>query len=128
MKNMSFFITTKQFLAKTKTVTRRFGWSSLRRGEIVRAVEKSRGLKLGQKVKPLGLIRIVSIRREPLYKITQSDCILEGFPELTPREFTAMICNHYKCKEFESINRIEFAYYTPPGYLPGFYRQGVTRP
>ena len=107
-RNMSFALTTKQFKARTKTVTRRLGWYFLKPGDIVRGVEKTMGLKLGEKLKPLGYIRIVSIRREPLNTITQEDVIAEGFPKLTTDEFMAMLVAHYRVTPDRFFNRIEF--------------------
>lgn len=69
-RNMSFAMTTGQFKARTKTVTRRFGWWFLKPGDVVRGVEKAMGLKKGEKVKALSLIRIVAARPEPLNAIT----------------------------------------------------------
>ena len=44
-RNMSFAMTTEQIRARTKTVTRRFGWWFLKAGDQVWAVEKAMGLK-----------------------------------------------------------------------------------
>lgn len=61
---MSFSLTTPQFLARTKTVTRRLGWARAKVGDIVTAVEKAQGLKAGEKVRRLGTIRLLSVERE----------------------------------------------------------------
>ena len=110
-RNMSFAMTTEQFIARTKTVTRRFGWWFLRAGDIVCGVEKAMGLKRGEQIKRLGLIRIISTRPEPLNAITQGDCFKEGFPGLTPAEFVDMLQTHYSCGPDATINRIEFEYF-----------------
>lgn len=109
-RNMSFAMTTEQFKNKTKTVTRRFGWWFLKAGDVVMGVEKAMGLKKGEKINRLGLVRIVSTRKEPLCFITVADCIKEGFPNLEPVEFVDMLCKHYGCKYCEPVNRIEFEY------------------
>lgn len=109
-RNMSFALTTAQFKARTKTVTRRFGWWFLKPGDIVRGVEKSMGLKQGEKIKPLGLVRIISIRSEPLDAITQDDVAKEGFPQWTPRQFVSMLVDHYGVFPSAIVNRIEFEY------------------
>ena len=75
-RNMSFAMTKPQFLNRTKTVTRRLGWGFLKPGDVVMGVEKAMGLKKGEKVRKLGLIRIVSIRSEPLSAITQLGLLL----------------------------------------------------
>lgn len=111
MRNMSFAMTTEQVIDRTKTVTRRFGWWFLKPGDRVRAVKKAMGLKKGEKIESLCVIEIVSVRAEALCDITQEDCIKEGFGEMTPDEFVAMLCDHYKSVDKQSIvNRIEFKY------------------
>jgi len=109
-RNMSFAMTTEQFRNRTKTVTRRFGWSFLKPGDVVRGVEKAMGLKKGEKIKELWLIKIVSVRREPLSAITQDDVVLEGFPDWTADQFIQMLVDHYKVDPKTPVNRIEFEY------------------
>ena len=109
-RNMSFAMTTDQIKAQTKTVTRRFGWWFLEPGDEVRGVEKAMGLKRGEKIKPLAMVRIISTRAEPLNAITQADVIKEGFPDWTPEQFVQMLVDHYKVNPTETVNRIEFEY------------------
>jgi len=111
-RNMSFAMTTEQFKRRTKTVTRRFGWRFLKPGDVVCGVEKAMGLKKGEKIKRLGLIRIVSVREEPLCFITVEDCEKEGFPDMEPAEFVEMMREHYgpAIADLTPVNRIEFEY------------------
>ena len=114
-RNMSFAMTTPQFRARTKTVTRRFGWWFLKPGDVVMGVERSRGLKKGETVTRLGLIRIVSVRAEPAAAITgyadpQAELAREGFPHMAAVEFAAMLCRVNRKSEGERVNRIEFEY------------------
>lgn len=109
-RNMSFAMTTDQFRNRTKDVTRRFGWWFLKPGDEVLGVEKAMGLKKGEKVRPLGMIRIISTRLEPLNAITPDDVVREGFPGWTPEQFVKMLVSHYRVKEDKVINRIEFEY------------------
>ncbi|MEJ1396368.1 MAG: ASCH domain-containing protein [Candidatus Sedimenticola sp. (ex Thyasira tokunagai)] len=109
-RNMSFAMTTDQIKAQTKTVTRRFGWWFLKPGDVVRGVEKAMGLKKGEKVKQLAMVRIVSTRPEPLNAITKEDVIREGFPDWTPSQFIQMLVDHYKIDPAKTVNRIEFEY------------------
>lgn len=109
-RNMSFSMTTEQFRDRTKTVTRRFGWWNLKAGDVVRGVEKAMGLKKGEKVKPLGMIRILSVRDEPLSAITTGDCRLEGFPDMPPVEFVEQLCSATGKRPTDLVNRIEFEY------------------
>ena len=118
MRNMSFALTTAQMIAGTKTVTRRMGWKHLKAGELVQPVRKCMGLKPGEKIERLrGPIRIVSVRRENLWKMWleleygDEECRREGFPELTPLDFIDMFCaSHKGCTRGSEVTRIEFTY------------------
>ena len=115
-RNQSFSMTTLQYVAKSKTVTRRLGWWDIEPGEILSGVEKAQGLKRGEKIKRLGQHRVLSARGEPLRRMT--DCleygmlevVLEGFPDMTPGEFVEMFCWKNKCTPDRVVNRIEFEY------------------
>lgn len=96
--------------AKSKTVTRRFGWWFLKPGDRVWAVEKAMGLKKGESVKKLVLLEVVSTRIEPLDAITKADCVAEGFPKFEPADFVKMLTDHYRCPADTECNRIEFRY------------------
>ena len=109
-RNMSFSMTTDPFRDRTKTVTRRFGWWFLKPGDVVCGVAQSRGLKKGEKIKRLGMIRIVSTRREPLNAITAADLVLEGLPDMTPDGFVRLLCARAKVPPHQPVNRIEFEY------------------
>lgn len=123
MKNMSFKLTTKQFLDGTKNVTRRTGWASLKAGEHFSAVEKSQGLRKGEKVKYLGQCICISNAPERLDEIIskpfrwdmpnsrkdgQRECEREGFPFLSASEFVDMFCKEMKCRPSTIVNRIVF--------------------
>ena len=107
---MSFALTTEQVQMRTKFVTRRLGWGFLKPGDKVRAVKKAMGLKKGEKIEPLAVIRIISNKPEPLNEITGSDCQLEGFPKFSPKDFVDMLVKHYKIKPETVFNRIQFEY------------------
>ncbi|MBL4783013.1 MAG: hypothetical protein JKX92_12295 [Porticoccaceae bacterium] len=109
-RNMSFAMTTEQVLEQSKTVTRRLGWGFLKPNDVLTAVEKSMGLKKGERAVKLRLIRIVSISGEPLNAITQEDVIREGFPHWSPTQFVQMMVDHYKVEPAVVVNRIEFDY------------------
>lgn len=111
MRQMSFMLTSEPMLARTKTVTRRLGWVKLKRGDLIQAVEQSQGLKKGSAVKKLGVIRIVSVRREEIGAIRtqgQKECDAEGFPNLSPNQFCAMFRRHMNVPETAIVTRIEF--------------------
>lgn len=112
-RNMSFMLTTEQMYNKTKTVTRRLGWAFLKPGDIIQAVEKCQGLKKGQKIKKICLIRIVSTWNEPLYEIywRKGEMEKEGFPKMQPEEFVKMFQKaNKKIPSSCDVNRIEFEF------------------
>jgi hypothetical protein len=87
VRNISFAMTTQQFLAGAKTVTRRWGWETLKPGTVLCAVRQQRGLKRGERVERLGYIQVIDVRREPLDAITLEDVRREGFPTWTVADF-----------------------------------------
>lgn len=110
-KTMSFPLTTKQILNRTKTVTRLLGWWELRPGDIVWCVNKTARLKKNETREHLATIRILSARAERLNSITQEDVIKEGFPDWTPDQFVHFLCHQYThITATEIVNRIEFEY------------------
>lgn len=113
MRHMAFSLTTTQVLARTKTVTRRagFSWMSLRPGQLVQAVEKSMGLKRGESPIRLGVIRVTDVRLEPLGAITADDVAAEGFPGMAPHDFVAFFCRtHRGVRPNSEVVRIAFEY------------------
>jgi len=108
MRHMSFSLTTRQFLNGSKTVTRRLGWAYLKPGDRLQAVEKNQGLKRGEKIKRLGAIEIVNVRRERIDQVTGPDVLLEGFPDLSPQEFLVFFCKSMRCGPATRVTRIEF--------------------
>jgi len=108
MRNMSFFLTTKQYRNRTKTVTRRLGWWSVQAGDQFMGVVKGQGIPKGGKVEKLHASEVVSARTERLDAIDEEDVIREGFLHLTPDEFVKMFCEHNGCQPWTLVNRIEF--------------------
>jgi hypothetical protein len=113
---MSFMLTTEQAMNKTKTVTRRLGWWFLTPGDIVQQVERCQGLKKGETVKKIHLIRVVRVRQETLCRLLgdrrygRAECIKEGFPDMYPEDFVLMFMKHNRCNMTTPVNRIEFEY------------------
>lgn len=114
MRNMSFSMTTEQVRNKTKTVTRRFGWWSLKPGTKLWAVEKSQGLKKGEKVVRICQIEVVSVRKEQVQDIQNypfEETSQEGFPGMTLKDFIDMLCRMKRgVNYYDEVNRIEFKY------------------
>jgi hypothetical protein len=113
MKNISFSITTEQFKARTKTVTRRLGWKTLKAGQHLMGCKKCMGLKPGEKVEKLGEIRVVSVRQEMLDEILNKhddEMTKEGFPQMSRMDFIEMFCREMHCEPETIVTRIEFEY------------------
>ncbi|MCE5277173.1 MAG: hypothetical protein ABFD92_16720 [Planctomycetaceae bacterium] len=105
---MSFSLTEAALIDGSKTVTRRLGWQSLRCGDYVRAVRKAMGLKKGERVFALAVLRIISARREPLNRINRHDVKREGFPQMSPDDFVAFFVAEMRCPVGQVVTRIEF--------------------
>ena len=111
-RNISFALTTDQFINRTKTVTRRTGWKFLKPGDVLMGCKKCMGIKPGEKIQRLGLIRVVGARRERLNQITDDDVVKEGFPNMSRQEFIKFFIDEMKPKYgvLEPVTRIEFEY------------------
>ncbi len=109
-RNMSFALTTEQIRSRTKTVTRRRGWKNLKPGQLFWAVKKAMGLKPGEKIERLALLRCISNRTEALDQITAADVAREGFPGQTASDFMRMFCSHIGGDCTQEVQRIEFEY------------------
>lgn len=124
MRNMSFSLTTAQMRAKTKTVTRRLGWTMLKRGDRLMACEKVMGRRHGEPLVKIGEIQVIRVSRESLNILTaiphygEAEVEREGFPEYTPEAFVDMFCRTHKaapkgkksepCTPATVVTRIEF--------------------
>lgn len=118
MRNMSFMLTTEQIVNRSKTVTRRVGWTDLKAGTVLRAVRKGMGLKKAEKVEELAIIRVVDVRRESLMRLIidpdygSDECRREGFPDMDPSNFTRMFRRTQGLigNLAAEVTRIEFEY------------------
>lgn len=108
MRNISFSLTTDQFLCGQKDVTRRLGWQFLKPGDRLCAVRKSQGLRKGEKIDRLGVIEVVSVGREELSIISSGEVEREGFPHMSRLDFVEMFCTHMGCRPSTIVTRIEF--------------------
>ncbi len=114
---MAFSMTVAQVSAGIKTVTRRTGWGALRPGELFCAVVKGQGLKPGEKVQRLAILRCVNNHRESLAKLVanarygKEEARKEGFPEMSGARFVSFFCSGHAGTDARSfVNRIEFEY------------------
>lgn len=103
-------LTTEQVRKQQKTVTRRLGWLTLKQGDELNACVKCMGLKQGEKIERLAKIRVVSVRRERLYDITQDDVIREGFEGQSVEWFIDMFSREMSAPPETEVTRIEFEY------------------
>ena len=117
MRLMSFSHTTPQILDRSKTVTRRTGWRFLKPGDLVQAVEKTRGRKPGEPIRALAVLQIVDVRIEPLSRLrtdpryAEDELPREGFPCWSTTEFLELFCAANNLKTLAAdITRIEFRY------------------
>jgi hypothetical protein len=115
MRCISFSLTTPQFIAGTKDVTRRVGWEKAKAGDPMKAVEKAMGLKKGQAMVIIGQIEIIDARRERLDRMITDraygieEVKREGFPDMSPEDFIAFFCRtHAGCFPEREITRLEF--------------------
>lgn len=116
MRHISFALTTDQIRNRTKTVTRRIGWTFLKPGALLQPVEKCQGLKKGEQVTKIGgPIKVVSVRRESLNVLGLSpsdyeEIEREGFPGMAPYVFRVMFAESHHCSIDADVTRIEFTY------------------
>ena len=108
MRSISFSLTEPQFLAGTKTVTRRLGWGFLKPGDRLRAVRQAMGLAKGSHQVVLGEIEVLRVSREPLCAIGKAEVAREGFPKMTALEFITFFRTHMRCAFDQMVTRIEF--------------------
>lgn len=117
MRNMAFSMTTAQVRAGTKTVTRRTGWANLTAGTEFCAIVKGMGLKKGEKIERLAILRCITNRPEALAVLIASpaygklEAAREGFPKMTGREFVKFFIEGHKGTDaWTHVRRIEFEY------------------
>lgn len=115
-RNMSFSLTTEQIRNRTKTVTRRRGWTFVKPGDLINACVKCMGLRPGEKIQKLCQLRVIDVRREHLSEMCRNrtyrrkEAKREGFPEMRGHEFVLMFCQHMGGDVDQVVTRIEFAY------------------
>jgi len=74
------------------------------------------GLRPGEKIERLGIIRVTSVIQESLQVLCsdrtygRKEAIREGFPEMRGHEFALMFCQHMGGGMDQTVTRIEFEY------------------
>lgn len=130
MRNMSYRLTKRQFLDGSKDITRRDGWAFLKAGEHYTGVEKSQGLKKGEKIVYLGQCicisnepeRVDEIIKRPIrsdqFPVTgrmRTEMEREGFPDMSAEEFVEWFCDERDLDRSDEIQRIRFEHYNSNG-------------
>jgi hypothetical protein len=116
MRNISASLTKKQFRSRSKHVTRRLGWKNARPGELLQVCEKCQGLKPGEHLVKICVIRVSNVRREKLSRMSNEptygarEARLEGFPSMDGSAFVRFFCKEMECDPETEITRIEFEY------------------
>ncbi|MEU4841745.1 hypothetical protein [Nocardia testacea] len=112
---MSVSLTEDQVRARTKTVTRRVGWTMLRPGDRLTLCRKVMGRRRGEPLIRIVDVEVLSVRHEPLNAITSDDVVAEGFPEMRPAAFIDFFCRtHRGCRPETEVTRIQWRYLDTP--------------
>ena len=79
---MSVALTEQAVVERRKTVTRRLGWLFAKPGDQITLCRKVMGRKPGEPLVRLAEVELVSVRREPLFAMTDDDVAREAVPLL----------------------------------------------
>lgn len=97
---ISVALTEAAVVDRSKTVTRRLGWRTLKAGDRLTLCRKVMGRRRRDgTVEPLvrlAEVVVVAAFREHLDSILPSDVVAEGFPGQTPEWFVMFFCNTHK--------------------------------
>ncbi len=111
---MSVALTEQAVIERRKTVTRRLGWRFLKPGDRLTLVRKAMGRKRADgTVEPLvrlAEVEVVSVRREELQQVPDTDLAKEGFPGWDAFDWIAWFCDEMRCAPQTVITRIEWKY------------------
>lgn len=117
---MSFALTVRHVINRSKTVTWRVGWSWLQPGTLLQPVLKAQGLKKGERVTKIGPpIRVLSVtperldalRYQPL-EVQRAELAREGVSRTcdTWQDFMTRYFHSQGVKVDQVLTRIEFEY------------------
>lgn len=108
---MSVSFTEDAVRARTKTVTRRKGWTFLRAGDRLTLCRKVMGRKPNEPLVRIVDVEVLDVRREPLAAISPEEVCKEGFLGMSPAEFMRRFFVEAQGMSPEDIvTRIEWAY------------------
>jgi hypothetical protein len=104
---------------RTKTVTRRAGWSILRPGSRLTLCRKVMGRRAGEPLVRIVDVEVIDVRREPLSDLLDAELSeygteemkREGFPGMDPVEFVATYFTEAQGIQPDAmVTRIEWRY------------------
>jgi hypothetical protein len=108
---MSVSFTEQAVRDRTKTVTRRKGWLTLKPGDRLVLCRKVMGRKPGEPLDRIASVEVVDVRREPLYWITTDDVAREGFPGMSVDAFVdEFFVKAQGMSLSDEVTRIEWRY------------------
>ena len=123
---MSVAFTEAAVRDRSKTVTRRKGWTFLKTGDRLTLCRKVMGRKPGEPLVKVAEVEVVSVERQPLTCLGRCQCwddhergttysememVREGFPGLDPREFVRRYFVEAQGMDPEAtVTRIEWRY------------------
>ncbi len=117
---MSVAFTEDAVRARTKTVTRRKGWTFLKPGDQLILCRKVMGRKKGEPLVKVAEVEVVEVWREPLGMLLPSwgrrnygeaEMVREGFPGMEPDEFVRRyFVEAQGMGEHDTVTRIEWRY------------------
>jgi len=113
MRNIGCSLTLRQVYSRRKTETRRLEWQDVKAGDLLQFVDRTMGFRKGQHPRPVAVVQVSDVRREPLYNITQESVFAEGFPAATRHQFVEAFCHSMQCRPTRFVTVIKF------GYVPG---------
>lgn len=118
---MSVAFTEDAVRARTKTVTRRKGWTFAKPGDRVTLCRKVMGRRPGEPLERIVDVELVDVRREPLLLLTLhlngvpvygiDEVAREGFPGMEPDEFVQQFfVDAQGMHPSDTVTRIEWRY------------------
>jgi hypothetical protein len=120
---MSVAATTQAVVDRTKTETRRLGWTWLLPGVDLDLCRKVQGRRHSdgtvEPLERLARVHVWQVGRERLDSITQESVDAEGVPGVTtPADFVAFYCAAFDCTPDTMVTVIRWEYVDPPVWTP----------
>lgn len=119
---MSVSLTAPAVERRSKTVTRRLGWTFLRPGDRLTLCRKVMGRRKGEPLERLAEVEVTDVRRERLWDITDDDIVREAVdPALFGETYTdtgrptvgawvEWFCEEMDVRPDDMVTRIEWRY------------------